>query len=191
MGISSEGVGLASNATPDEVLNTNLFGPKRVCEAFGPMLSPTEGRIVNVGSGAGPMYVRECPADAQRFLCSPPGSWGQIEEWGKGKYGLGSAADKMGGYGLSKALLACYTMLLASKHPEWTVSCITPGFIDTKLTAGFGAKKTPEEGTVAIRHCLFEQLSGSGWFYGSDAVRSPYHFMRNPGEPAYDGVPPS
>jgi NAD(P)-dependent dehydrogenase (short-subunit alcohol dehydrogenase family) len=96
----------------------------------------------------------------------------------------------MSGYGLSKALLACYTMLLAKEHPEWVVSCITPGFIDTKLTAGMGATKTPEEGTVSIKHCLFEQLQGSGWFYGSDAVRSPLHFLRNPGEPAYDGVPP-
>ena len=30
----------------------------------------------------------------------------------------------------------------------------------------------------------------SGWYYGSDGVRSPLHFMRNPGEPAYDGVVP-
>ena len=28
-------------------------------------------------------------------------------------------------------------------------------------------------------------------YMGSDAVRSPLHFMRNPGEPVYDGVPPS
>ena len=27
-------------------------------------------------------------------------------------------------------------------------------------------------------------------YYGSDGMRSPYHFMRNPGEPVYDGVPP-
>ena len=30
----------------------------------------------------------------------------------------------------------------------------------------------------------------SGWYYGSDGARSPLHFMRNPGEPAYDGVVP-
>ena len=29
----------------------------------------------------------------------------------------------------------------------------------------------------------------SGWYYGSDGVRSPLHFMRG-GEPAYDGVVP-
>ena len=37
---------------------------------------------------------------------------------------------------------------------------------------------------------LFGDLEGNGFYYGSDAVRSPYHFMRNPGEPEYDGVNP-
>ena len=105
--------------------------------------------------------------------------------------GLGSPADGNGGYGVSKALVASYTMLVAAQHPRLIVSCITPGFIDTKLVAGFGASKPPSEGTVAIRKCLFEDLGGSGWYYGSDGVRSPLHFMRNPGEPEYDGVAPT
>ena len=58
--------------------------------------------------------------------------------------------------------------------------------------AGFGAKKPPEEGTVSLRHCLFADLPQdvSGWFWGSDAQRSPLHTMRNPGEPAFDGTLP-
>mmetsp|Transcript_26104 Transcript_26104/g.67162 ORF Transcript_26104/g.67162 Transcript_26104/m.67162 type:complete len:281 (-) Transcript_26104:311-1153(-) len=188
--VNNAGVGLQSQTSPEQVLNTNLLGPKRVCEAFTPLLSPAGGRIVNVGSGAGPMYVGKCPPEAQAFLCRPPESWEKIEAWAHGEHGLGSASDSMGGYGLSKALLASYTMLFAKQHPELLVSVITPGFIDTKLTAGYGAPKTPEEGTTAIVHCLFAELEGSGFYYGSDAVRSPLHFMRNPGEPAYDGVPP-
>ena len=51
--------------------------------------------------------------------------------------------------------------------------------------------KTPEEGTLAIKHCLFAATPAeSGHYLGSDAIRSPLHFMRNPGEPAYDGVLP-
>jgi hypothetical protein len=73
-------------------------------------------------------------------------------------------------------------------HPEITSSCVSPGWIKTKLVGDSGATKRPEEGTVSIRHCLFQPLEGNGWYYGSDAVRSPLHFMRNPGEPAYDGV---
>ena len=46
-------------------------------------------------------------------------------------------------------------------------------------------------GTLAIKKCLFDMpQEESGWYYGSDGVRSPLHFMRNPGEPAYDGVVP-
>ena len=69
----------------------------------------------------------------------------------------------MGGYGLSKALLASYTMLLAKENSSWLVACCTPGFIATKLTAGWGASKTPEEGTFAIRKLLFEPMEGNGW----------------------------
>ena len=43
-------------------------------------------------------------------------------------------------------------------------------------------------GTVALTKCLFGDLGGSGFYFGSDGVRSPLHFMRNPGEPAYDGA---
>lgn len=189
--VNNAGIGLSANASGEEVVNTNLIGTKRVCDAFLPLLCPKEGRIVNVGSGSGPMYVRKCPPQAQAFLCSPPDSWEQIEAWVTGEYGLGSRVDGDGGYGLSKALVTCYTMLLAKQHPHITSSSISPGFIDTKMTAGWGASKSPEEGTVSLRHALFDDLEGNGWYYGSDGVRSPLHFMRNPGEPAYDGVPPS
>ena len=30
--------------------------------------------------------------------------------------------------------------------------------------------------------------NGNGWYYGSDGLRSPLHYMRNPGEPPWDGV---
>lgn len=185
--VNNAGAGLGHGVAPDVVMNTNLFGPKRVVEAFMPLLSKS-GRIVNVGSGAGPMYVRECSDSVKKMLCSPEISWEQIAE--HATTGLGSAADRMGGYGLSKALLSSYTMWLAKQHPEILVSCLSPGYIETGMTAGFGGgKKSPEEGTVSIRHCLFEKLDGNGWFYGSDAIRSPLHFLRNPGEPPYKGEP--
>ncbi|CAJ1373541.1 unnamed protein product [Effrenium voratum] len=186
--VNNAGTGLGHGVTADVVMNTNLFGPKRVIEGFMPLLNK-EGRIVNVGSGAGPMYVARCPPEVKKMLCNPEITWPEIAEHAKS--GLGSAADAMGGYGPSKALLSCYTMLLAREHPSLSISCISPGFIDTGMTSGMGASKSPEEGTVSIRHCLFEKLPGNGWYYGSDAVRSPLHYMRNPGEPAYNGEPVS
>ena len=41
----------------------------------------------------------------------------------------------------------------------------------------------------ALKKCILEELGGNGWYFGSDGVRSPLHFMRNPGEPEYDGTP--
>ena len=146
------------------------------------------------GSGAGPGYVNKCPPEVQKLLCSPPNNFDEIKSWvnksDDGKSGLGSEADTMSGYGLSKALLHSYTMLLGRELPKLKISACSPGFINTKLTAGWGASKQPEEGTLAIKKLLFEELQGNGWYYGSDGIRSPYHFMRNPGEPEYDGIPP-
>jgi carbonyl reductase 1 len=191
--VNNAGVG-PQQASAEEIININLFGTKRMVDAFAPFIDNSDGRIVNVGSGAGCSYCQHCPPATQALLCREPASWELIVSWvGKssdGLTGVGGKADSMGGYGVSKALLHSYTMLLASQYPSWKINACTPGFIQTKLTAGWGASKSPEEGTVAIRKLLFEDLQGNGWYYGSDGVRSPYHFMRNPGEPEYDGVSP-
>lgn len=176
--VNNAGIGLN---TGGDIMNTNLFGPKRVCEAFLDMLDQEKGRIVNLGSGSGPMYVGSCGRQDQKVLCDPSTvTWDWIENHSKGA----------GDYGKSKALLACYTGVLAREHPNIMSSCVSPGFINTQMTAGWGASKSPEQGTVSIMHCLFDELKGNGYYYGSDGLRSPYHFMRNPGEPEYDGVNP-
>ena len=95
--------------------------------------------------------------------------------------------DDWGSYGLSKASMHTYTAYLAQTYPNLKINAVSPGFIDTAMTKGFGATLTPEQGTFSIRHCLFNDLSGNGWYYGSDAIRSPLHYMRNPGEPAFEG----
>ena len=183
--VNNAGVGLNTALDNEGILNTNLFGPKRVCEAFLGLLDENKGRIVNLGSGSGPNYVSYCRSkEDKNLLCHPETiSWDNIEQHAKQNVN-GRGVDV---YGLSKALLACYTGYFANQHPNILSSCCTPGFIDTQMTRGYGASKSPDEGTKAIKHCLFGDLEGNGWYYGSDAVRSPYHFMRNPGEPAYDG----
>ena len=46
------------------------------------------------------------------------------------------------GYGLSKAALTTLTMVHAAKYPNLKVVSLSPGFIDTPMTKGFGEKKT-------------------------------------------------
>ena len=54
--MNNAGAGLAHRVPEDVILNTNLYGPKRVCDSFIPLLS-ADGRVVNVGSGAGPNWL--------------------------------------------------------------------------------------------------------------------------------------
>jgi NAD(P)-dependent dehydrogenase (short-subunit alcohol dehydrogenase family) len=66
--------------------------------------------------------------------------------------------EGLGAYGLTKALLHNYTMIAARENPNIYSSSISPGFIETNMTAGIGEpndKGKPEQGTVSIRHCLF------------------------------------
>lgn len=61
------------------MLNTNLHGPRRVCQSFLPLLDRSNGRIVNVGSGSGPKWLSEQSEDIKRVLVSADVTWGQIE----------------------------------------------------------------------------------------------------------------
>ena len=48
--------GVAGVST-EEIIRTNVYGTKLMSEAFIPLLDQNEGKIVNLGSGAGPAYV--------------------------------------------------------------------------------------------------------------------------------------
>lgn len=69
-------------------------------------------------------------------------------------------------------------------YPHLVVTSISPGFIDTPMTAGFGAKLTPEQGCASSIKCLFHNVT-SGFYYGSDGLRSPLTMTRDPGMPEY------
>jgi carbonyl reductase 1 len=190
--VNNAGTGFKHNSTGEEILNVNSYGPKRVTEAFLNLLDTKIGRVVMVGSGSAGAYVKQQGPEVQKLLCNVPSTWSELEAHIEVKRSDPAfmAEFNPGPYGLSKAILAAYTMLLAKEHPNITFSCCSPGFIQTKLTEGFGATKTPEEGTLSIRHCLNQELKGNGYYYGSDALRSPYHFTRDPGTEEYNGVPP-
>jgi len=190
--VNNAGTGLAHGSSDEMILNVNVMGPKRIVDSFQSLLDPAGSKIVNVGSGAGPMYVATQPVDRKKKFCNPEVTWEEIQAE------LDSGVPKedpahgsgMGSYGLSKALVSCYTMMLARDFAATNVSafCLTPGYIETAITAGWPGGKPVEEGTISIRHCLFEAgKEESGWFFGSDAKRSPLHVMRNPGEQAFDG----
>jgi NAD(P)-dependent dehydrogenase (short-subunit alcohol dehydrogenase family) len=177
--------GLVNNAgiasgRPSDILNVNVYGVKRVCEAFLPLLNP-QGRVVNISSGVGPGYVRRCSAEEQTLLCHPAVTWQALERYIQTKSG-----GRDNPYGLSKALLNAYTILLARENPGIAINACSPGYIRTDLTGGMGGLP-PEAGTRAAMKLLFSELEGNGRYYGSDGLRSPLHLKRDPGEPEYKG----
>lgn len=188
-----------------KVLQVNAYGPHRVCEAFAPHLQEG-GRVVIVTSAAGPNFVNKCSPERQRFFLNEDLTWQELDQFMQACMHAHNAADfkalGMGSdnaYGLSKACANSFMLIFARQHPELIVNACTPGFIATDLTKGRAAEqgktpeeigmKTPHEGATASLHLLFGALPASGWYYGSDAQRSPLHHYRAPGDPPYTPHP--
>ena len=77
-------------------------------------------------------------------------------------------------------------MMHAKAYPDLKVVSVSPGFVATPMTEGFAAKASAEQGCVSIIKCLFAPVT-SGYFYGSDGLRSPLTISRDPGTPEYKG----
>merc|ERR1712032_57450 len=187
--VNNAGLGLAQNeaasADVGQILNTNYYGPKRVTEAMVELLDPAEGRIVHTSSGAASMWLKKQDATVKATLSNPGITFGELEETIKAQV----AADNIGfgnGYGMSKAALNGLTLIHAQAYPHLKVVALSPGFIDTPMTKGFNARLGPEQGCVSSLVCLFDQVT-SGYYYGSDGVRSPFTMTRDPGMPVYEG----
>ena len=186
----------------NKVLQVNTFGPKRVCDAFLPLLNPSIGRVVNVTSASGPLYLAGSSNETKKLLTNPEVSWTEIEKFMSECLKLESErTTDWGGdwsaYGISKACTNAYSIYLAKKNPNLTINACTPGFIETDLTRPMAESngktpaemgmKSPEEGVSASVFLLMGNPSGSGHYYGSDCVRSPLDNYRSPGDPPYTG----
>ena len=181
--VNNAGVGFRSDpGQVESLLNTNFYGPKRCSDAFLSLIDPEVGRIVNVSSGAASMWLRNQSSEYKRIFTSADTSWELLESTVKDA----SKSASMGGYGLSKAALTTYTIIQSCKFPNLVCTSLSPGFINTRMTSGAGARLTPEQGTVSLLKCLFGEVV-SGYYYGSDGLRSPLTVTRDPGTPEYEG----
>ena len=174
-----------------------------------------------VSSAAGPNFVSRCSREWIRTLTDPQISWNTIQglmtlclsipfhsalctdrSWKA--LGLGGGSPESGldaAYGLSKACLNAYTLLLAREHPQLLVLGCTPGFIETDLTKQLASQlrksvqdmgmKAPEHGAeVIVPLCTAPMQRGvSGCYFGSDGQRSPLSRYRSPGSAPYDPLP--
>ncbi|RTZ90477.1 MAG: SDR family oxidoreductase, partial [SAR324 cluster bacterium] len=154
---------------------------------------------------SGPTYLAGCSEEVKKILTSPEVSWTEIEEFmaeclklnieSEQTTDQGSGIDSA--YGISKACTNAYSIYLARENPKLTINACTPGFIETDLTRPMAeansktpaemGMKSPEEGASASIFLLMGNPSGSGHYYGSDCVRSPFDRYRSPGDPPYTG----
>merc|ERR1712032_1780621 len=157
-------------------IDLNTYGVRRVCEAFAPIIQDG-GRIVQVSSGSAPMFVEKCSPEMKEFCVKQDITWKEIEghlikpflnllesdcpgdkarELQSMGYGTRSEGN-WGEYGLSKAAVNCYTIEMGARCPVYLMTG------DLASLPNFT----------------------SGWYFGSDCVRSPLHKYRSPGTPAY------
>ena len=66
---TAAGFGHGSHVTNEDTMNVNLLGTKRCVDVFLDLLHPRGAKIVNVGSGSGPMYVEKQPIERQKKFC--------------------------------------------------------------------------------------------------------------------------
>jgi len=71
--VNNAGVGLSHKGVDKTaIVTTNSYGPKWMTENFVSMIDDSVGRIVNVGSGAGPMYAGKASEDDQKAIWNNP-----------------------------------------------------------------------------------------------------------------------
>ena len=160
-------------------------------DAFSKYLKRPGGRIVNVGSASGPYYLQNLPTSntIKEKLTNPWLLAGGIQDIDEIATTFASAKSASDAYGQSKALLHAYTAIHAKLEPELLINTVTPGYIKTDITAGSGATKPPSVGAIPpcwlMMDTEFVPQEPQGRYYGSDCIRSPPHYYRDPGSPPY------
>ena len=120
--VNNAGVGIRTgDGNPDNLLATNIYGPKRVVDAFLPLVTH---RIVNISSGAAAVWLRNEPPQTKAFFTESLTEWHQLV----GEVERQKILNKGGGistYCISKAALNLYTMQLAEEHSHLTIVSVT------------------------------------------------------------------
>jgi len=184
--------GLVNNAggflnTPRETVDLNTLGLRRVCETFLPLIQKDKGRIVQISSGAAPMFVTKCSQEIQAFFVDKDVTWTEIEKTiitpfltisedpsldaekkSAALTNIGLCDGGMGAYGMSKACVNAYTLELSKRFPSLLINSCSPGFIETDLSRPWAKKsgKKPQEmgmlpvekGTVAANYLIMGDL---------------------------------
>merc|ERR1712146_562391 len=86
----------------------------------------------------GPGWMSRASPEVKATLCDPQVKWEAVEKVAQTSL-KETQGDSRNAYGVSKATLMAFTSILVREHPSIATSTISPGFIDTAMTQGFGA----------------------------------------------------
>jgi (+)-neomenthol dehydrogenase len=159
----------------EECFKINYYGPKRMCEAFIPLLQLSDSpRIVNVSSSMGKLknvlndWAKGILSDAEKLTEE------RIDEvinqllndFKDGTVKTKNWAKFMSAYVVSKAALNGYTRIVAKKHPGFLVNSVCPGFVKTDMNHKTGVLSVEEGASSPVRLALLPpQEIPSGCFF--------------------------
>ena len=178
--VNNAAVSPCTSTSCSNLLDTNYFGPRRINDAFSPILVRPGGRIVNVSSVGAPTYLSGClfyfgvkgKRRALHYRLANPCSNGDgvegldrlaREALGLCKPSLGTFVGapilrpKDHAYQLSKAFLNAYTVLHSLAEPDLIINSCCTGFVDTDLVPKrLGFTGTTDEGAVMPMELLMQ-----------------------------------
>ncbi|ESQ43958.1 hypothetical protein EUTSA_v10006127mg [Eutrema salsugineum] len=164
----------------EECIKINYYGPKRMCEAFIPLLQLSDSpRIVNVSSSMGKLknllneWAKGILSDAENLTEERIDQVINqlLNDFKEGTVKTKSWTKFMSAYVVSKAGLNGYTRILAKKHPEFRVNSVCPGFVKTDMNFNTGVLSVEEGASSPVRLALLpHQDSPSGCFFDRKQV---------------------
>ena len=180
--VNNAAVSPCTSTSCSHLLDTNYFGPRRINNAFSPILIKPGGRIVNVSSVGAPTYLSGClfyfGAKGKRRelhyrLANPCSGGDGVEGLDRlAREALGLCKPTLGtfvgapvlrpkdhAYQLSKAFLNAYTVLHSLAEPDLIINSCCTGFVDTDLVPKrLGFTGTTDEGAAMPMELLMQDM---------------------------------
>ncbi|KAJ4846154.1 (+)-neomenthol dehydrogenase [Turnera subulata] len=150
-------------------------------EAFVPLLQLSDSpRIVNVSSTGG--LLKNVRNEWAKGLLDDVGSLTEgrvdqvvnefLKDFKEGSTRAKGWPSHISAYVISKASMNAYTRILAKRHPNFCVNCISPGLCMTDMTANVGPLTAAEGAATVVRLALLPNGGPSGCFFDRTEVSS-------------------
>jgi len=165
------------NETADaanKCLQTNYYGTKHVTEALLPLLqSSSDGRIVNVSSKYGQLKLIGNEEVRQELNNVDNLTEQRLDElldkflrdFEAGEVAAHGWQIGLSAYKIAKAAMNAYSRILATRHLELRINCVSPGYVKTDMSMNSGVL-TPEEGARnVVKVALLPDGGPTGVFF--------------------------